>query len=578
MKFDPWFFPMFRLVASLSLFLAVGLAIADEPPTVVDEGRLRADLARLLAELDSDRFEVRTHAAERLDEWVAKPELGSFLGAEFRRVLVRPDVSFEVRWRLRRWSRRLPDPPVGPVGEAPPEELDRLARQLDDDSYAVRVGATKRLDWLLGNPKLVCPVMIRLKQRLASITPGAEAHQQLEAAWQRARGAWLLNDAASEKLPAVSDEQINRWLDALTRPVSPDAVQRHSQAAAERELLDLLVRDEYLPRLIPLLNARLARDPGINAAARLQSLLDWTKPELVAEYWQGRHQLGQQHLLVGVPSLSPGATNPSHFDRADEREAHCVSGNSLSPGNYPVGEAFPHPRQENAFFQLVNLPTPRRRMAYLYFVQTSESDRLAAISRRTLNRVLTDRRVLSEPELVMLAELDPVEVSRFAGKYFLLLDDGPLAAIGPRRLGGRSSRFGIICALLAADGTKDALPGLVNAIEKNIFLPPTSLAPYRLPALAALSIAARDPWPEVDPWLARQIAKSEQLVEGRPAAAELGATAAAILLGRHGQKPAPFNLQPVGDPVLKRLRLEGYRFDDEASRKKVQQWWAEKED
>ena len=95
-------------------------------------------------------------------------------------------------------------------------------------------------------------------------------------------------------------------------------------------------------------------------------MLDWTKPELVAEFWQGGHQTGEQHLVVGVPTLSPNAMKPTHFDRADDRVAHYVSGNSLSPGDYPVGEAFPHPLVEHGFFHLVNLPTPRRRMAYLY--------------------------------------------------------------------------------------------------------------------------------------------------------------------------------------------------------------------
>jgi hypothetical protein len=214
-------------------------------------------------------------------------------------------------------------------------------------------------------------------------------------------------------------------------------------------------------------------------------------------------------------------------------------------------------------------------MAYAHYVKTDESKRMAAISRRTLDAVLTDRRPLTEPELLMLGQLDPLEVSRFAHKYFLLLDDMPMASSGVHRLGGRPSRFGMICVPLASEGTKDALPGLTDAIAKGIFLPPTYLAPYRLHWLAAFSIAARDPWPDVDKWLASQIGSTEALIDGRPSSAVVGATAAALLLKRHGRTPAPFNLQPAADPLLLKLHVDGYRFSDEQSPKKIQAWWAE---
>ena len=46
-------------------------------------------------------------------------------------------------------------------------------------------------------------------------------------------------------------------------------------------------------------------------------------------------------------------------DRIDDETAHCVSGVNLSEGDYPVGGAFPHPKERSSFFCLVNLPTPR---------------------------------------------------------------------------------------------------------------------------------------------------------------------------------------------------------------------------
>ena len=200
-------------------------------------------------------------------------------------------------------------------------------------------------------------------------------------------------------------------------------------------------------------------------------------------------------FLVGVSTLWPTAARPVLFDRVDERVAHCVSGNSLSPGDYPIGEAFPSPTMPESpvFFCLVSLPTPRRRMAYTYYAETDEKKQLIAISRRTLDRVLADKRPLNEPELLMLAGLDPAEVSRFAGKYFLLLDDGPLTASGPLRVGGRPSRFGMICACLAADGVKDAIPGLTKAIEQKRFLPADRIR--AIPARLAGGAVDRRPRP-----------------------------------------------------------------------------------
>jgi hypothetical protein len=283
--------------------------------------------------------------------------------------------------------------------------------------------------------------------------------------------------------------------------------------------------------------------------------------------------LSEQHLLVGVPTLSPGAARATCFDRVDDRVARCASGNTLAPGDYPVGEAFPHPRQETAFFHLVSLPTPRRRMAYVSCGNADEKKRLAALSRRTLDRMLADKRLLSEPELVMLEQLDPAEVSRFAGRYFLLVDDKRMSQTGAHRLGGRPSRFGMICARLAIDGGKEAMPGLAEAIAKNRFLPPTLQTPYRLEWLAALSIAARDPWPGVDVWLADRVDQSGSLVEGQSEAAELGATAAAVLLKRHGQDPAGFGLLPAPEALVKHLNVNGYRFSGKDASAKIRQWW-----
>jgi hypothetical protein len=567
--------------------LAVAPSVAAKP-TDADLERTRGEVAKLVRQLDSDRFDVRQKAVSRLQELVGKPEWQNCLAEEFHRVLVRADVSFEVRWQLNRWMRQLPagTPPVA-ADRLPGEQLDRLVRQLDDDRYAARVGAACRLDWLLTNPKYACPVLVRLKRALAAEGVGIEARRRLESAAEHARRAWLASDPAGWDLPPVSDEQIDGWLSDLSRPgpAGGEAAAQIRHDAAQRELYDLLPRDQYVPRLRKLVRDRLAQGPSPAAAEQLRLLSSWTKPALVVEIWSGRQKQAENYTVVGEPLVLdvPGA-KPIEFDPANDRVAHCVSANVLTPGkDYPVGEAIPHPTNSNCFYYMVYLPTARSRMARLYAPEGDDAQRLAAISRRTLARVLAEKHPMNEAEVEMLSALDPGEVSRFAGKYFLLVDDRSLDPAPPRPgspfdapprdgLGGRPGRFGTICRWLAVNGTKDAVPGLLEAMAKKRFLPPTRRAPFDLPWLALLSLAARDPWPETDAFLADLLGNKRSL-KVRTNAPELGATAAAVLLGRHGKQPGEFDLEEVPEPHMYLMHVPGYRFAAEDGRKRVRAWW-----
>ena len=125
----------------------VGSDSGNASETAVGKGDVdNTRVARLIRELDSDRFDVRDRAAQRIEQLLAKPEVVPLLAAEFQRVLMRPDVSFEVRWRLEHWRRQLPAPPVRPAGNASAKELDALVAQLNDDFYAC-AGAAQRLEW-----------------------------------------------------------------------------------------------------------------------------------------------------------------------------------------------------------------------------------------------------------------------------------------------------------------------------------------------------------------------------------------------------------------------------------------------
>ena len=563
-----------------------------EPASRMDpqEGLRRA--ADLVHKLDSDEFYVRQQAAEQLRALTLRPELSRVLAQQFDRILTSTEASFEVRKQLAPLRRSLSEAPSAPVGEASADDVARLIDQLDADSYATRLGATSRLEWLLGNPKLVTPILTQIKQRMARPQVSPDAPQWLEAVYQRARSAWLLSDPAGWDLPPIAQSQIERWADELAQSTTGGEASAARRAAdnARRELQDLLARDKNLPEEKAALEAKRG-SASTDGQSRIDELLELTQPAMVAEFWESRHHLGTQHLLVGLPSMGPTAIRPSHFDRIDDQTAHCVSGSNLAPGEYPVGVAIPHPNKEGALFHLVNLPTPRRRMAYEYYLKIDEGRRLAELSRRTLARLLKEKKPLSRMELAMFEQFDADELSAFAGRFFNLVDDEPIpreemAASGPfgstpgnplqaiDRAVSQSSRHGMLAGRLMTLGNHRAIPGLLEALDAGRFLPPTADAPYHLGWLAALAIAHRDPWPQTDTWLAGLLDRKDLLIDKSGDAPELAATAAALLLKRHQQEPSLFGLEPCGAEALSDAGLTGYRFHSAADRQKVRQWWS----
>ncbi len=544
----------------------------------------RAEIQKRIQELNSPYYETRRLAAERMERWLGMPEMTAMLADEFQQLIVQPDLPYEIRWRISNWRSRLPLTGSEPPQEAPAEELERLVRQLDDDSYAVRVGACERLRWMAASEQLAKPIMKALKRRLTDPSLSEETYRRVESIRDIAWGIWVTGDASDWNLPPVSDAQIDGWLEVLGKAAS--GTERHSaikRRIARQELLDVLSQDREVPRVKAAIEAHLRGKPDAAATAALTELLDLTRPALVAESWSGGVQMLEQHLVVGQPMYSPGAEHPSYFDRADDHVAHCVSGNALLPGDYPVDVAFPAPNWHadwQAVFHLVNLPTPRRQIAYSYYVKSNPANRLAKISRRTLDRLLSEKKPLDDAELGMLAQLDAHEVSRFASRYFLLVDDDMVkedfnqeASTSRSHVGGQNSRFGAICGQLAVNGTREAAPGLLEAIRQVKFKSPTPLGPYRLEWLAAFSIARRDPWPDVDSWLAENIDDQRTLLIDHADAAEIGATAAGVLLTRNGERPEAFGLQPTVDSQLAELKLTGFRYATAEDVARVRQWW-----
>jgi hypothetical protein len=533
-----------------------------------------AILAQWLNQLDSDSYEEREAASEQLNLMAGQLAWQEPMAAAIRGRLVAAETSFELRARLERLAARLPLVVTTPPDDISAEEVTGLIAGIGDDDYGTRVASTRRLEWLVENPKLACEVMSQLKPLMR------ERRAELSEVWEKVRGSWLMSDPAGWRLPEVDDASIARWADTLT--LGTDGASGAELVEAESELVDLLARDAYVERVRDVVAQRLElAELSIDARQRLERVLDWTKPAMVAEFWQGKQHLGIQHLLVDVPSIPTGAPRASHFDRIDDHTAHCVSGNSLSPGDYPVGVAFPHPTAQSqgghAFFHLVNLPTPRKRMAYEYEVQQDSYARLEELSERTFARMLAEKRPISNTELLIIDELDAGALSRFAGPYLAQIDDdldfpAELMQVGQ----GQASRHGNLAIVLAATGTHEAIDGLVSAVRAKRFLPATPEAPLELGWVAALAIAARDTWPGVDEWLAGLLDEQQPLWMGEEAG-ELAATAGALLLNRHGIAPSSFGLEPADHRMLNDLDCPSYREGAPGSVARVKQWWAQRE-
>lgn len=604
-----------RLSAILMLGAAVLMAIAPpawitdrpvsataaQPATAASKDAASKDAVErhveaLFAKLTDESFSIRDEARQKLEALAAAVDSAPIVRRIVEARLAAKAGDWEFRSTLEVIRRRLPQSNAAPPPEtvATPETIDAVFRDLESNKFAVREEAAERLRPLAEKPATCALVMNRIKRRLDEPTHDAESIRRLAPLWSTAWSTWLANPAADAvKPPAVDDAailaQINRLLAPLPRGFHATHALLSPHAAAERELLYLLARDDTFERTRDALAKRMANAEQdmleLDAFERLEKVYNWSRPAMVAEYWQQGEQRSLQHLLIGVPNQPVGAANPSLFDRCDEKFAHCVSGNSLSPGDWPVGVFFPHPNemQRDAQFHLKNLPTPRRRLAYEYEVPTtlSRSKQLALdaarrkpITRRTCERLLELKRILTNRELEMLEFLDPDEASKFVGPYLQGIADErlELKSVGSF---GNGSAHGEFCYKISAIGAAPAGPALAAAIEKRRVLEPTEDNPFRIDWLSLLVLTDRVEWPGCDDWLAAQVDKTDPIKITEPNDATVGASAAALLLRRHGRAPSEFGLQQHSFVELIDLENPGYHFLEPAGAAAVKKWWAQ---
>ena len=378
----------------------------------------------------------------------------------------------------------------GAANDASPRKLDRLIRRLDDDSFGP-CGWARPRGWI------GCWAIRSWSARDAPAEAAAgrrpdwapsPAGKSSRPGSGHAR-AWLLSDPAGWDLPAVSPRQIEGWLDALTEPArrrARSAGARRRRETAERELLDLLARDQYVPQVKKAIEARLAGRP---AGQPPRSAVGRAAASAI-----GLDQAGNRGGDLGVsdglrpPPLLAGAELPG-------RRAH------------PLAEGAPGPSCSTAWTTAwpIALAAIRFRWAIIRWAGLSlaRSRRAPSSAWSTCPRrgadglpLLRSRRRIetpggasaggrwttcwpisgrfSEPELAMLGGLDQAEVSRFPAGISCWSRTVRWPRSGPPRLGGHRSRFGMISARLADEGTRAAMPGLAEAVAEDRFLPPNS--------------------------------------------------------------------------------------------------------
>jgi hypothetical protein len=587
--------------AAASPVVAAQAATTKQAPTAE---QIRAAVAAL----DDDSFRARQFALTRLNGWIALPEAQAPLAEALQAILLDPKTSFEVRTVCAPLLAQLPPVETKPTG-APLDraELDRLIGLCDADSFSVRAGAAVRLAWLAKrDAKFAYEVDRKLKSRLADAKLSPEIRERFASISEAARGAWLASDPADWPRAEATDAQVEGWIAAMRKPVV-DKASRLAVDHAERELFDLLAHDDEVTRVRALLEKHIPLEAAkadtpmpvvrvpqdfaeqqaeFDAMDRLERMLEWTKPAMVAEIWFDHNHRWIQYLQIGVPQypentdINPRAT---HFDRIDDKTTHCVSGNSLAPGEYPVGVALPpnHPlntHHDGRMFHLVNLSTPRRRLLYEnYKLKVNEAQRLAEITERTTAWLAAQKRTLTEREIMMFSQLDPVIVSRFVGPYLAATDDAPRTERPEAdSMIGRNSRHAQLCLMLWEMGTHECLAGLADAIRRGRVPGLTEGVICHVGWLSALTIADRDPWEGLDEWLAGLIDRDDALLVARANPPDVGATAAAMLLARHGVSISEFGLIEATNNNAPGTNFTLCRFDAPERREQVLKWWKQR--
>ena len=549
---------------------ARGLAADDQPAEVARDPAVEGEVGAAIRALDDNDFTTRQRAASQLARWSGDAVRAPVLARKAAAVLVSAETSFEVRAQLERLLKQLPAAPADEASPPTAAEIPALFQRLRDDSCTVRDSAARRLAEMLRHPDLLAPIFVELKRRAAEPKLSSEGRRMLQPLLDAAREAWLLADPQTIVLPAPSDADVEQLVVELTTLDETEAADRFRREQAEHELLDLIARDDTRERVLKILKVKIDNAADGATTTTLSNVADFARPAMAAEVWIDRVNIFVQYLIIGVPQHNEGTKNPTHFDRIDDKTAHCVTGNSLSEGDYPVRIAIGyHDPGSDRMFYLTNLPTPRSRLLYEYSVKRDEAVRLREISQRTLDEFMARKKSLDESQILVLAQLDPHVTSKFAARYLAEVeDDGLVTSVS--ELNFQVSVHAGICYMLTRMGTHEVVPTLEKMARAGRFN--REEGTLHMAWIAALAIAQRDPWPGVDQWLGSLLEDRTPLITNLDAPPQLGATAAAILLDHRGISSRPFGLDAI-EAVIGQARFIGYRYSSDKDRDDILRWW-----
>lgn len=314
---------------------------------------------------------------------------------------------------------------------------------------------------------------------------------------------------------------------------------------------------------------------------RYEELKNYLRPTLACEFWAHRSHYSTQYLIIGEPQINEGALQPSHFDSADDKTAHCVSGNNLSPGNHPVGVAISHPHVK-AFFHLVNLPNPVRRLKYEDERFLYCHKRLAIITNNTYS-YYKKQKSLSDAQITLTYELDASQFLPFFKWYVENVQDEYVKIQDRFTMPGNTigwngvTHKGYLCLVLSEIGGADSAKLIQKYIEEKRFLVADKLSAPNLPLISMFSLLKQNPTPEniaiLESYLTTNAPfkviyyergdKKEYVTDLQKSElpeAEISAVALGILCSNKGISLSQIGLLSVPDSYLSRLNVDSVRF------------------
>lgn len=347
------------------------------------------------------------------------------------------------------------------------------------------------------------------------------------------------------------------------------------------------------------LNSREMTPAGTILLKRLEFL---TKPCLAAEYWRDGEMKSVQLLRIGIPQDC--GVGISYFDVLGKETVHCQGGSNLAPGDYPLDAAVPHPNQPDAFFCLTALRTPAEKLLYPTIMAKESQIRWKEVSRKTLDwlekELFEKKRALSFQEIQLLGYLEMEETSARIGEWFATEEKREQIVDESSRLMKKSAEkqtsCAYLCELLFRKGTKEAIPGLLEIADKEIFWI-QSRSRERIAYWAILGISLNEEWEGMEDWLVSQLENDCELQEilveedespmvrtmsrqsgtkreesekggnSKMGRATVGATAAAILLKKQGR-----SLEGIREITLQACERQGgvfYGFESEVDAKRI---------